>query len=195
MEQQGIRADSDDFRGGNVTINVASIFGFQSQTTSFPEISSITARGASPDLRGNIRINTPDTDPSRGLIELPTNLADASNQISNACTPGSRQFENTFMATGRGGLPASPTEPLQDLSTSNAWVIFKDKPERAKITEIEPQPTPILNTRKVAATPIVEASKWIVSSNGNIELVASPNQINPHSPWQTPASCQNSRID
>ncbi len=96
------------------------------------------------------------------------------------------------MATGRGGLPASPTEPLQENSTSNAWVILKDKPEtRVKITEIEPQPTAMSNSRKVAATPIVEASNWIVSSNGNIELVVSPNQINPHSRWQTPAYCQN----
>jgi hypothetical protein len=25
--------------------------------------------------------------------------------------------------------------------------------------------------------------------NGNIELVAQVSQLNPHSPWQTPASC------
>ncbi len=186
-ENSNIRADSDNFRGGNVTINVASIFGFQSQTTSFPNISSITARGPSPDLGGNIQINTPDTDPSRGLIELPTNLADASNQISNACTPGSPQFKNTFVATGRGGLPISPTEPLQENNTLSAWV--KLTPTLSEpVTKIEPD----VSIPKVAAPTIIEASGWIVDKSGNIELV-SKSQFNPHSPRQTSISCAVSR--
>ncbi|NMG18692.1 filamentous hemagglutinin N-terminal domain-containing protein, partial [Brasilonema bromeliae] len=116
-ENSNIRADSENFRGGNVTINVANIFGFQSQTTSFPQTSSITAKGATPDLSGNVQINTPEVDPTNGLIELPTNLVDVSQQISTACTPGSRQSQSSFVSTGRGGLPMSPTEPLQDTST------------------------------------------------------------------------------
>ncbi|MEH2248109.1 hypothetical protein [Nostoc sp.] len=63
-----------------------------------------------------MQIRRPGIDGTCGLVEFPINLVDASRQISTACTPGTRQFQNTFVATGRGGLPMSPTEPLQDSS-------------------------------------------------------------------------------
>ncbi len=124
-ENTDIRADSAQSRGGNVFINARKIFGIQRRDVPSRLTSDITAKGATPELTGTVEISTPDVDPTNGLVELPVNLVDASRQISNACTPGTRQFENTFVATGRSGLPASPTEPLQDLSTFNAWVIFK----------------------------------------------------------------------
>ncbi|MGH8002267.1 MAG: hypothetical protein ACREPR_23275 [Brasilonema sp.] len=137
-----------------------------------------------------MEINQPDIDPSSGLIELPTNLVDVSGQISNTCTPGSRQSQSSFVSTGRGGLPMSPTEPLQDASTLSAWVRLRSKPANSAKTTIEPQPTAVSNTPKVAAAPqIVEATAWVVDSNGNIELVAQSPQVTPHSSWQTPASC------
>ncbi|NMG07456.1 S-layer family protein [Brasilonema sp. UFV-L1] len=141
-----------------------------------------------------MQITTPDVDPTSGLIELPINLVDASQQISTACTPGSPQFQSSFVSTGRGGLPMSPTEPLQDTSTLSAWVRLKPKPANSAKTTISPQPTAVSNTTKVAAAPqIVEATGWIVDSNGNIELVAQSPQVTSHSSWQTPASCQNSK--
>ncbi|MBH8554224.1 filamentous hemagglutinin N-terminal domain-containing protein [Nostocaceae cyanobacterium CENA357] len=190
-ENSDIRADSANFRGGNVIIkNTAGIFGIQSRNEPTPTTSDITAKGATPNLSGNIEITPPDVDPNNGLVELPTNLVDASNQISNACTPGTQQFQNTFVATGRGGLPISPTEPLQDSSTISAWVKLRPNTENTAKTNIEPQPTVVSTTPKIAAaTPIVEASSWVVNSNGNIQLVAQAPQIKPHSPWQTSTSC------
>jgi filamentous hemagglutinin family protein len=190
-ENSDIRADSANFRGGNVTIkNAAGIFGIQSRKEPSPNTSDITATGSTPDLSGNIEITPPDVDPSNGLVELPINLVDASKQISNACTPGTRQFQNTFVATGRGGLPISPSEPLQDSSTVSAWVRLRPNPENLANTTTQPESTAVSTTPKIAATtPIVEASGWVVDSKGNIELVAQFTQLNPHSPWQTPASC------
>ncbi|MHC5767072.1 MAG: hypothetical protein ACYTXI_15915 [Nostoc sp.] len=188
-ENSDIRADSTNFRGGNVTIkNIAGIFGIQSRKEPSPNTNDITAKGATPDLSGNIEITQPDVDPSNGLVELPVNLVDASRQISNACTPGTRQFQNTFVATGRGGLPMSPTEPLQDSSTVSAWVRLKPNAEKANTTPV-PQPTAVSTTPIAATIPIVEASGWVIDRKGNIELVAQVPQLNPHSPWQTPASC------
>ncbi|MDZ7990802.1 MAG: S-layer family protein, partial [Nostoc sp. EspVER01] len=189
-ENSDIRADSANFRGGNVTIkNIAGIFGIQSRNEPSLNTSDITATGATPDLSGNIEITPPDINPSNGLVELPINLVDASRQISNACTPGTRQFQNTFVATGRGGLPMSPTEPLEDSSTVSAWVRLKPQPESLANTTTQPQPTAVSTTSIAAATPIVEASAWVVNSNGNIELVAQVPQIKPHSPWKTSAFC------
>jgi filamentous hemagglutinin family protein len=190
-ENSDISANSVNSRGGNVTIkNAAGIFGIQSRKEPSPNTSDITATGATPDLSGNIEITPPDVDPSNGLVELPINLVDASKQISNACTPGTRQFQNTFVATGRGGLPISPSEPLQDSSTVSAWVRLRPNPENLANTTTQPESTAVSTTPKIATTtPIVEASGWVIDRKGNIELVAQFTQLNPHSPWQTPASC------
>ncbi|NMG07457.1 S-layer family protein [Brasilonema sp. UFV-L1] len=195
FEDSNITANSTNSRGGNVEINAKGIFGIQFRDVPSPNTSDITATGVNRQLRGNVEITTPDIDPTNGLIELPTNLVDVSQQISTACTPGSRQFQSTFVSTGRGGLPMSPTEPLQDTSTLSAWVRLKPKPANSAKTTISPQPTAVSNTTKVAAatTQIVEATGWVVDGNGNIELVAQSPQVNPHSSWQTPASCQNSK--
>lgn len=189
FENSDITANSDDFRGGNVRINTKGIFGIQFRDIASPNTNDITATGATRELSGNVQITTLDIDPTRGLVELPTNLVDASRQIYNACTPGTRQFQNTFVATGRGGLPMSPTEPLQDSSTVSAWVRLRPKPENLVNTTPVPQPTALSTTPIAATTLIVEASGWVVDSKGNIELVAQVPQFKPHSPWQTPASC------
>ncbi|BDA70343.1 hypothetical protein CAL7716_045090 [Calothrix sp. PCC 7716] len=171
FENSNITANSIDFRGGNVKINTQGIYGIRFRDIASPFVSSITATGANSQLNGNVVITTPDVDATSSLIELPTNLVDASNQISNACTPGTRQFDNTFIATGRSGLPISPTEPLQDQSISTAWVRFNQtKPENSTTVKIN-QPSLV-----AAAPTIIEASSWIADKSGNIELVAPVSQ-------------------
>ncbi|RCJ21443.1 hypothetical protein A6770_30410 [Nostoc minutum NIES-26] len=194
FQNSDITANSTDFRGGNVRINTKGIFGIQFRDIASPNTSDITATGATRELSGNVQITTPDIDPTNGLIELPTNLVDVSQQISTACTPGSRQFQSSFVSTGRGGLPMSPTEPLQDTSTLSAWVRLRPKPATRAKTTISPQPTAVSNSTKVAAaTTIVEATGWVVESNGNIELVAQAPNVTSESSRQTPASCPASR--
>ncbi|MBW4594894.1 MAG: S-layer family protein [Brasilonema angustatum HA4187-MV1] len=193
FQDSNISANSEDFRGGNVRINTKGIFGLQFRDALTPD-SDITATGLTRSLSGNVQIAVLDLDPTNGLIELPTNLVDVSGQISTACTPGSRQSQSSFVSTGRGGLPISPTEPLQDTSTLSAWVRLRPKPENSAKTTISPQPTAVSNSTKVAAaTTILEATGWVVDRNGNVELVAQAPGVTPHSSWQTPASCLNSK--
>ncbi len=190
FENSDITANSTDFRGGRVKINTQSLFGAQFRNPPSPQTSDITAIGKTPEFNGTIQVNTLDIDPTRGLVQLPINLVDAQQQISNACTPGTRQFQNTFVVTGRGGLPVSPTEPLQDSSTLSAWVRLRAKPENSATTNIKQQPIPVPTTPKVAAkNQIVEATGWVVDRNGNIELVAQTPSFKPHSPRLPPASC------
>lgn len=160
-----ITANSDDFRGGNVRINTKGIFGIQFRDILSPNTSDITATGATQKLSGNVQITRPDIDPTNGLIELPINLVDPAQQISTACTSGSRHY-STFVSTGRGGLPMSPNELLQDTSILSAWVRSRSKPANLKTT-ISPQPLSV-----AATTSIVEATGWIIDNNKNIELVA-----------------------
>ncbi|MEA5625888.1 filamentous hemagglutinin N-terminal domain-containing protein [Nostoc sp. UHCC 0251] len=189
FENSDITANSDDFRGGNVRINTKGIFGIEFRDIPSPITSDITATGATRELSGNVQITRLDIDPTRGLVELPINLVDASRQISTACTPGTRQFQNTFVVTGHGGLPMSPTEPLQDSSTVSAWVRLRPKSQNLANTTTQTQSTVVSTTPIAATIPIVEASGWVIDRKGNIELVAQVPQLNPHSPWQTPASC------
>ena len=197
-----ISANAFNGTGGNVVINAEGIFGMQFREVGSPETNDITATGANSQLSGNVELNTTEVDPTSALVELPVNLVDRSNQISNACTPGSPEFENTFVSTGRGGLPISPTEPLQENNTLSAWVRLKPQAPSRTLSrtnsrtnkKTSSQPTTVSNTPKVQAkNQIVEATGWIVDADGNIEFVAHANQINPRGSWQNPASCSVSK--
>jgi large exoprotein involved in heme utilization and adhesion len=87
-----------------------------------PEISAtndITAFSqTSPTLEGQVIINTPDVDPSKGFVELPTLLAEISEVIDTSCAAFASGEGSKFTVTGRGGLPPSPNEPL---STDVLW--------------------------------------------------------------------------
>ena len=194
FENSDITANSVDSRGGNVRINTQGIFGIKFLDVGSLLTSDITATGANSELNGNVEITTPDIDPTDGLIELPGNLVDASNQISKACTPGSQEFNNEFLVTGRGGLPMNPTQPLQETSTLSAWVKLKPRSQNSASTTIKPPSTNSnSNKNKFKKTnQIVEATGWIVDKDGNIEFVAQANQINPQNTKQTP-TCSVSR--
>lgn len=187
-ENSDISANSTDFRGGRVRINAKSIIGTQFRNT-LTNKSDITATGASPEFNGTVEINTPEVNPSNGLVELPSNLVDASQQIDNSCQPGSSQSQSSFVATGRGGLPLSPTQPLQDTSTLAQWVKPRTSSQNSAPVENQPQASAVTTTSPVTPPAIVEASSWVVDANGKIYLVAQAPQVTPSSPGQTSVSC------
>ncbi len=181
-ENSNISANAFKGSGGKVTINATGIFGMtvlsredlvrllgtndlaQLDLQQLP--SSITAISqTSPTLNGQVTINSPDTDPSRGLTQLPSNLVDASQQIAQGCTPRGRQTASRFIATGRGGLPLSPNESLRGRAVITSWV------------DLPPQATGITDKLSTAsmtksADRIVEAQGWIVDAKGDVILVA-----------------------
>lgn len=67
LENSDISANADQAFGGQVRITAQGIFGteFRQEQTS---ASDITATGGSPELSGTVEINTPDVDPSLGLV-------------------------------------------------------------------------------------------------------------------------------
>ncbi|BAY10079.1 two-partner secretion domain-containing protein [Calothrix sp. NIES-2098] len=195
-ENSDITANAFKGAGGKIQINATGIFGIAPLSRQELErlrpldldprqllTNDITAVSQqNPSLSGTIQIATPDADPSRGLAELPSNLVDVSGEIANGCIPGSRQSQSSFIATGRGGLPLSPNQPLQDTSMLSDWVRVGEKPA----TSHQVQLTPALAK---SATQIVEAQGWVVDGNGDLVLVAQKPQKNPHGSWQAPVSC------
>ncbi|MGV0102498.1 Filamentous hemagglutinin N-terminal domain-containing protein [Nostoc sp. DSM 114160] len=167
-ENSDISANAFTGTGGRVDITTNGIFGILSQKSP-TENSDITA-SSELGVSGEVTINSPDTDPNRGLIQLPSNLVDVSQQIAQGCTRRGGQNASRFIATGRGGLPQSPNEPLRGRAVITSWV---DLPPQATHTVADKSSTASITK---SSNPIVEAQGWIVDPNGNIMLVAQSGQ-------------------
>ncbi|MCC5618718.1 filamentous hemagglutinin N-terminal domain-containing protein [Nostoc sp. CHAB 5836] len=167
-ENSDISANAFTGIGGRVDITTNGIFGILSQKSP-TENSDITA-SSELGVSGEVTINSPDTDPSRGLIQLPSNFVDASQQITQGCTPRRGQNASSFIATGRGGLPQSPNEPLRGRAVITGWV---DLPAQVTHTVTDKLSTA---TMTKSSDQIVEAQGWIVDAKGNVVLVAQSEQ-------------------
>jgi len=108
-----ISADAVEGQGGNINITAESLFGIAERSLN-PFTNDINA-SSEFGLEGNIAINTPEVDPTSGLINLPTVVGDASNRISqNPCQQG---VGSEFVITGKGGLPPNVNEALNSEAT------------------------------------------------------------------------------
>ncbi|WP_413176360.1 filamentous hemagglutinin N-terminal domain-containing protein [Anabaena azotica] len=140
-------------RGGNIHITTQGLFGFQSsdQLTPKSDISASSDFG----INGTVEINTPDTDPSQGLAQLPTEVRVP--EIAQGCTVGGGQVTNSFIVTGTGGLPPNPGEVL----SSNQVLDDLGSPATEKTA-----------SSSTEATPLISANAMITDTNGQISLVA-----------------------
>ncbi|MBD2100350.1 filamentous hemagglutinin N-terminal domain-containing protein [Leptolyngbya sp. FACHB-261] len=169
-EDSNISADSEDFRGGNVSINAFAIFGLQSRLSP-TDFSDITATGANSALSGTVNVTTAGIDPTSGLVELSTDLVDPSGLIAQAC-PANQG--NSFVVTGRGGLPPTPEQQLDDDSEwqdrRRLTVAQQTNPAREIRSQKLDGSTQTL--RPTADMPIIEATGWQVGPTGEVILVA-----------------------
>ncbi len=164
-ENSNIQADAFRGRGGNIAIVTDGIFGiqFRASATDFSDITASSRFG----LQGNVTINGVDIDPSQGLAELPANIVDAASQIARACpgaagsTAAQERDRNAFFITGRGGLPADPTQTL-NTTPNAAWVTVPSQAARAKV---EPA------SRLAAGERPMEAEGWAIAPNGRVRLL------------------------
>jgi filamentous hemagglutinin family protein len=200
-ENSDITANAFQGSGGKVTINSAGIFGLKSRSRQELErllpatdptkldpsqlpTSDITAISqTNPSLNGEVNLNTPDTDPSKGLQELPLNIVDVSGLINQNLCVASQGSE--FIVTGRGGLPPSPYDMI---SANTAWEDWLISPQA------QTKPTPITNNssqqKQTESTTIIEAQGWVADANGNVILTAKPVTVTPKGTWLHPQDCQ-----
>ncbi|MBD2181466.1 S-layer family protein [Planktothrix sp. FACHB-1355] len=195
LENSDISANSTESQGGTVTINARSIFGAQQRTREELESllntdnldpaqlpsSDITATGANPSLSGTITINTPDVDPSSGLLPLPDNVVDATSLVASVC---SRSKESSFTVTGRGGIPPSPTDALADEAT---WMDVRARGREQESRRVGERSS--RSQSKVSNYQIVEVQGWILNSKGEVELVAQVPNTTPHSSGFSQQQC------
>ncbi|MCT7954631.1 two-partner secretion domain-containing protein [Laspinema palackyanum] len=174
-----ITANALTGRGGRVSINAEGIFGtqFRQTPTASSDITATSELG--PEFSGSVELNTPDTDSSLGIVSLQENFVDATQLIAqNFCAKGQG---SRFTLTGRGGLPASPTETL------NPSVILDDlrlvpmagMPVQGQFRSEEA----LTGGKRPQNPPVVEAQGWRVNPGGTVVLVTDTPRVSPHSSW------------
>ncbi|MEH2024401.1 S-layer family protein [Nostoc sp.] len=163
--------------GGNIEIFTQGILGlkFRPQLTEKSDITASSQFG----LSGNVQVNTIGVDPNSGLVELPANVTDQSQQIASGC---SGNQGSSFVATGRGGIPQNPNQDVRsdvyDGLRLRTWSDIRNLTAYRKTQKVQAQipPTPEV---------LIQASSWHRNAQGKIELIAdkSPTQV------QQPLNC------
>jgi large exoprotein involved in heme utilization and adhesion len=187
-ENSDITANAFSGSGGNIQITASGIFGTQFRDRLTPE-SDITA-SSEFGAAGVVTLNTPDVDPSQGLVGLPAELVDASGLIASGCGAGGRQGESKFIVTGRGGLPLSPGDAtLSPYPTGTVRSIPSTAPSSDSHDHSVSGSDPFTKPTTPAPTQIVEAQGWMINALGSVVLTASAPTATPYIPWLTQASC------
>lgn len=153
LENSDIIANAIDGRGGNINITTQAILGLNYRDRLTPE-SDITA-SSQFGVAGTVQINTPDINPNSGLIQLPNSVINPNQQLANGCATNG---ESRFVMTGRGGLPANPSEQVESYSV---WADLRDLVIQDKaVSAIAVQPA------------ILESTTWYRDTTGRIVLSA-----------------------
>ncbi|MBW4595744.1 MAG: filamentous hemagglutinin N-terminal domain-containing protein [Brasilonema angustatum HA4187-MV1] len=173
-ENSDIFANAFQGRGGNITINTQGLFGIV--RASFPTPQSDITASSELGVQGQIFITQPEVERTSGLIELPTQVVDATTQIAQICprSPNAKPL-GEFIITGRGSLQPNPLEPLAGTPNLSPLATL-DSQNSANVPQTSPS---------IAVTPtapaIVEAQGWVKDRDGNITLVAFAPQATPSS--------------
>jgi large exoprotein involved in heme utilization and adhesion len=180
-ENSDITANAFTGTGGKVKINTSGIFGLQPlsgaqlrslNANSNPRelltnnISAVSQQGG-PQLDGQITVNNPDIDPSNGLVSLPADVFDPSNQIAQGCSAFDEEGASDFKVTGRGGLPPSPDEAL---SSDAVW-----EDTRLRTTTAQRLDSKTTATKAKSESDIVKitpATGWVFNGKGEVTLVS-----------------------
>ncbi|RMG13031.1 MAG: hypothetical protein D6728_05395, partial [Cyanobacteria bacterium J055] len=142
LERSGIRTNAANPQGGS-NINIRPLDGVGVAIFRSPD-STISAAG-NLSVEGKIEVDA--NEPA----EL--EIVDA-DEISRGCLGTGR---SQFTATGRGGLPPSPYEPMENLEL---------------LEDIELPMIPSEDAEAETPAPLVEARGWIRTASGQILLVA-----------------------
>ncbi|QYO63225.1 S-layer family protein [Leptolyngbya sp. 7M] len=176
-ENSDIVADADREDAGRIEIKAQGILGIAQRDQRTPQ-SDITANSRA-GVDGEISISTPTVDPTRGLVELPSTVVDASQLIARGCRAEDRpvaEQSGEFVITGRGGVPPSPTDLRSSEAIVTGWVSFD--PEAASVRSS----TPPIEASSAPSAPIVEAQTWILGTDGRVKLVAPTAAASPSPP-------------
>ncbi|WP_231510220.1 two-partner secretion domain-containing protein [Fischerella sp. PCC 9605] len=199
-QNSDITANAFAGQGGQIIINSYGILGFVPRTRTELEqllnttdaiqldprrlpTNDITAISQqNPSLSGTVQINTLEVDPSQGLTELPENVIDPSDRIAE--NPCQKASDNTFIATGRGGLPTSPNESFKSDNVRIGLIEPVTRTSNSQTASI------IMPKTSTVAKKIAPAQGWVLNDKGEVVLTAyDPTASNPQRASQKTAAC------
>lgn len=166
QENSDIIANAFAGNGGNIQINANSILGLQLQPTLTPR-SDITA-SSQLGVSGTINLNRPEADVSSGLAQLPTTLADPSQEIRDSCAASGNQLT----ATGRGGLPENPLDLLRSPSLWPTIPLSSSRASSPYASLDIPVDLPITSPQDTPSPRPLEAQGWHTTPLGQVQLLA-----------------------
>ncbi|WP_208344792.1 filamentous hemagglutinin N-terminal domain-containing protein [Aetokthonos hydrillicola] len=157
LENSDIIANAFQGRGGNINIITQGLFGLK-YSDHLTDNSDITA-SSQFGVNGTVDIHNFGVDPNSGLVELPANVTDSSQQIATGC---SNRSASSFVVTGRGGIPDNPT---QQITSDRTWSDVRSLSVSGKPNETHIQ---IPTSPEV----LIPATSWRRNQQGKIELIA-----------------------
>ncbi|MEQ8956377.1 MAG: filamentous hemagglutinin N-terminal domain-containing protein, partial [Coleofasciculus sp. C2-GNP5-27] len=111
-QNSDITANAFEGDGGNIGIAANALFFIEFRDLDNPRdvITNDITVSSEFGVDGTFSLTSPEIDPESGLIKLPDQLADTSNQVVKTCAAAEG---NVFTITGRGGVPSDPTAPIR----------------------------------------------------------------------------------
>ncbi|MEH2456618.1 S-layer family protein [Nostoc sp.] len=161
LENSDIIANAVQGRGGNINITTQGIIGlvFRNTLTPRTDLTNDITASSEFNVNGTVQINNIGVDPSSGLVQLPANVTDSSQQIATGC---SNNTGSSFVSTGRGGIPQNPT---QEVRSDRTWSDIRNISEYRKTAEVTAQIPP-------SPEVLVQATSWHRNADGKVELIA-----------------------
>jgi filamentous hemagglutinin family protein len=183
LDNSDITANATNSQGGRVIINAQGIFGtqFRPQLTPESDITASSELGA--EFSGIVEINTPDADPSSGLVPLSTTVVDVEGLVAqNLCT--AKLASSSFVVSGRGGLPASPNDPLTDEVVAVEWSRPSNQVSSAGVSH-----PPSIDSGQPKNRVIRQIQGWFVAADGTVILTDAAPTVTPQNPALTHPGC------
>ena len=171
-ENSDIRANAVLGDGGNIQINTETIF-----LSPDSDIDASSQFG----VDGAVEINNVEIDKKLGVVELPETIVDPTQLVARTCPIEG----DSFVVSGKGGLPLDPSETLRGESLWSDLRSFSRRQgeEITQNSELE------VNNETETPSVIIEAQGWIVNAQGNIELVAQALDTTPQTGWESHPNC------
>jgi filamentous hemagglutinin family protein len=173
--------------GGRIQITAQGIFGLEERRAIRGNGTNDIDASSEFGTDGVVENNTPDVDPNRGLVALPTEPVET--EVAQGCQTTGNQASSRFVITGRGGLPPNPSEALSgDAVAMDLVTLGSNVDNRSNPTVFTPSTRP-------APQEIVEAQAWIINSNKEVILVAQAPTTTPDRPQPTAVNCSKSQLN
>ncbi|MBW4609651.1 MAG: filamentous hemagglutinin N-terminal domain-containing protein [Hassallia sp. WJT32-NPBG1] len=173
-ENSDISANAFSGRGGKVDITATGVYGIESRPQ--PTLQSDITASSQLGVAGVVLINTPDVDPSRGLIILPTLVVNSPELLAPECNSFIGKEGSSFTVTGRGGLPPSPDDFL---SGDVVWSDTRNLAQASSVSNLTLEPAshrastsakvPPKTTERIA---IIPATGWVFNGKGEVTLIS-----------------------